>query len=160
MGVEIERKFLIKKQPKGVITKRELMTQVYLSHSPVVRIRVVSDLFGTTSKGFITVKGKNDGITRSEYEYEIPAEDAMDLVEGKPAIIKQRTTYRYDRKNFEVDSFLGNLSGLMVCEVELNSENEEFEKPDWLGEEVSDDARYYNSNLIKMTYFEGVLIHS
>ena len=114
-----------------------------------MRVRTIDD------KGFLTVKGINVGATRVEYEYEIPASDANEMLDDlceQPIIEKHR--YKIDDNGlvWEVDEFGGVNQGLIVAEVELDSEAQSFEKPDWIGEEIADDPRYFNSNLIAHPY--------
>ena len=114
-----------------------------------VRVRTIAD------KGFLTVKGITTGATRSEFEYEIPAADAdamlTELCE-KPLIEKNRYKIPFAGLTWEIDEFFGDNAGLVVAEVELGSEGQGFEKPGWIGEEVTSDPRYFNSNLIKHPY--------
>ena len=150
MPKEIERKFLVvsdgyKSSP------RKYYEQGYLSVEPdkTVRVRVVGD------KGVLTVKGRNNGISRTEYEYEIPAADANDMLDNlvKTGVIeKWRYVCVVDGKKWEVDEFLGDNAGLVVAEIELQSEDEPFTKPAWAGDEVSGDERYYNSSLSQNPY--------
>jgi len=150
MANEIERKFRVDPswKPADAGTRYE---QGYLSSQPerVVRVRVD----GTHAK--LTIKGTTTGVTRAEFEYEIPLDDATamlrDLCE-KPLITKRRYIVMHDGKKWEVDVFGGDNAGLVVAELELSSEAEAFTRPPWLGEEVSDDPRYYNSNLVKTPY--------
>jgi len=105
-------------------------------------------------RGFITIKGATNGATRTEFEYEIPLVDAESLLkmcEG-PVIQKIRRIYEYKGFNWEIDEFLGENAGLVVAEIELSSEDQFFEKPDWVGQEVTYDPRYFNSNLAKDPY--------
>jgi CYTH domain-containing protein len=110
----------------------------------VVRVRIAGD------KAKLTIKGVTKGVSRAEYEYEIPLDDARELLElcEQPLIEKRRHLDEVGGKTFEVDVFLGANQGLIVAELELQSEDEAFDKPAWLGEEVSGDERYYNNNLI------------
>lgn len=150
MPKEIERKFLVvsdgyKSSP------RKYYKQGYLSVEPdkTVRVRVAGDM------GFLTVKGRNNGISRAEYEYEIPAADANDMLDNlvKTGVIeKWRYVCVIDGKKWEVDEFLGDNAGLVVAEIELQSEDEPFTKPAWAGDEVSGDERYYNSSLSQNPY--------
>lgn len=147
MAKEIERKFLVNKslfRPSG---EGEYIAQGYLSVVPerTVRVRIKKN------RGYLTIKGKNSGISRSEFEYEIPKSDAEELLElCEPSIIiKRRYTINVNGSCWEVDIFEGDNAGLMVAEIELASEQEPFNKPDWVGEEISFDAKYYNSNLSK-----------
>lgn len=151
MGSEIERKFLVKSADYKEAAVGMLIKQGYLSSNPssTVRVRLVGN------KGFITVKGKMFGVTRLEFEYEIPVEDAEQMLESlceKPIIEKCRYRYTMKQHIWEVDEFYGENDGLIVAEIELNDENEDFEKPSWIGSEVTDDYRYLNSNLIKHPY--------
>ena len=152
MGIEIERKFLVLddrwKKVDGV-----LLRQGYLSSDPerIVRVRVEG------SRAVVTIKGKTVGATRGEWEYPIPLEDAQDLLERlceQPAIEKYRYRIPYQGMTWEVDEFLGANAGLVVAEIELESEDQPFLKPDWVGEEVTHDARYFNSSLIRKPYSE------
>jgi len=149
MGVEIERKFLVdhekwKKLKKPAGTHYH---QGYLLDELNCTIRV--RLAGTI--GFVTIKGINSGISRTEFEYKIPAADASELIKSfsKSAVEKIRYRIRFAKKLWEVDEFLGDNEGLIMAEIELKDEKEEFKKPDWITGEVSADNRYYNSNLSK-----------
>lgn len=151
MAKEIERKFLVKPglwQPQDAGTT---IRQGYLSSAKerVVRVRTKG------SKAFITVKGITKGIARSEFEYQIPMEDAdamlTDLCE-QPLIEKVRYLETYGGHTWEIDKFFGDNDGLIVAEVELANEETILEKPAWVGEEVSADPRYFNSNLIQKPY--------
>lgn len=146
---EIEKKFLVKGDFRDEAFKAVHITQGYLSRVPerVVRIRIKDQ------KGFITIKGKNNasGATRFEWEKEITLDEARHLLElCEPGVIDKT---RYLIKNtdgkhtWEVDVFHGANEGLVIAEIELSDENEPFDKPEWLGEEVTGDQRYYNSNL-------------
>ena len=146
--IEIERKFLLisddyRAEASSIIT----MTQGYLNSDPErsVRIRL------TDQSGFITVKGKSNesGLSRFEWEKEISKTDAEALLKLCEKTIISKTRYEVAVGNhlFEVDEFLGKNKGLVMAEVELGSEDEKFSKPDWLGEEVTGDLKYYNSNL-------------
>ena len=150
---EIERKFLV----KGTDFISESRTQFrivqgYLNSNPVrtVRVRIKGD------KGFLTIKGKGNesGMSRFEWEKEISINDARELLKlCEPGIIdKIRYYIKSDKHTFEVDEFNGENQGLVMAEIELSSENEQFEKPNWLGEEVTGDLRYYNSSLTKLPY--------
>jgi len=144
-NVEIERKFLVHGEPWTEDTRRVEMTQGYLARSDagVVRIRVEGE------RAFLTIKGPTEGIRRSEFEYEIPAADARAMLELclEPPVGKTRYFIEAGDHVFEVDVFTGDNEGLVLAEVELASEDEAFPRPDWLGEEVSHDHRYSNSNL-------------
>lgn len=152
MAQEIERKFLVGGEYKSSAFKSVRITQGYLSSVPqrTVRVRVKGE------KGFITVKGAGSasGASRFEWEKEIPLEDAEALLEiCEPGVIdKTRYLVKVGDHTFEVDEFYGDNEGLTVAEVELSSENEAFEKPSWLGREVTGDPRYYNSALVRNPY--------
>ena len=150
MAIEIERKFLVKNDGfKSESIKEKRITQGYLSSVPerTVRVRIKGE------KGFMTIKGMGNesGATRFEWEKEISVEDTKDLLKlCEPGIIdKTRYIVKSGVHTFEVDEFYGENEGLTVAEVELSSEDEKFEKPDWLGEEVTGDVRYFNSMLMK-----------
>ena len=150
MSKEIERKFLVDEKIFKPIGDGEFIAQGYLSSIPerVVRVRIKND------RGYLTIKGKNEGISRSEFEYEIPKSDAEELLKiCEPSIIiKRRYIVDVDGSKFEVDIFEGDNAGLIVAEIELKSEDEKFSKPLWLSDEVSFDEKYYNSNLSKFPY--------
>lgn len=148
MGLEIEQKYLVKNDSyRGMSTSVREIRQGYLSRVPerTVRVRTVDD------KGFITVKGLTRGLVRLEYEYEIPVTDARELLTlcEPPVIEKRRYIVDYAGKKWEVDEFMGHLSPLVVAEIELNSEDEQYETPPFIGKNVTGDPRYYNSNLSK-----------
>lgn len=152
MGREIERKFLVSGDFKKYSIGSAGITQGYLSSVPdrVVRIRIEND------RGFITIKGpsKAGGIERYEWETEIPCKDALELLHlCEPGIIeKKRYIVQAGDHLFEVDEFLGKNRGLVIAEIELSEKDEKFTKPGWLGEEVTGEARYYNSMLSKHPY--------
>jgi adenylate cyclase len=145
--LEIERKFLVKGDFKSLASSKIFIKQGYLSSVPerVVRIRRFGD------KSFITIKGiaSNNGLSRFEFEHEISINDAENLLKiCEPGMIeKVRYIVPYNGKKFEVDEFFGHLSGLVLAELELEREDEPFEKPEWLGEEVTGNPKYFNSNL-------------
>lgn len=150
MGQEIERKFLVKEdlwRPQGTGSK---VRQGYLPQAGelLVRIRTQDD------RAFLTFKGRTTGITRTEFEYEIPAADAAELLAfcQRPLIEKVRYLEEVAGHLWEIDCFYGENEGLIVAEIELQSEDEPFAHPDWLGEEVSGDPRYYNANLAEHPY--------
>ncbi len=149
MHLEIERKFLVNGDFKSKAYKKVRITQGYLCSLPerTVRVRVTGD------RGHITIKGKSvdSGTSRFEWEREVPVKEAQELLGiCEPGIIdKIRFYVRYGKHTFEVDEFLGDNEGLVIAEVELESVEESFEKPDWLGKEVTGDIRYYNSSLMK-----------
>jgi len=146
--IEIERKFLILNNDfkKEAATQKRIV-QGYLNSHPerTVRIRIKGE------QGFITIKGKGNesGTTRMEWEREIPATDAEQLLAlcEKGAIDKIRYEVKAGNHLYEVDEFFGENAGLIIAEIELNDENEAFEKPSWLGTEVTGDERYYNAYL-------------
>jgi adenylate cyclase len=151
MGKEIERKFLVKGAAWRSQAKGTSYRQGYLNSAKerTVRIRTIDD------KAFLTVKGLTVGATRSEYEYEIPIADCnamLDVLAEKPLIEKKRYKVPFEGLTWEVDEFFGDNAGLIVAEVELKSEAQVFKKPEWVGEEVTADTRYFNSNLIKHPY--------
>lgn len=152
MGQEIERKFLVKGDFKNEVVKATQIKQGYLSTVPerTVRVRVMG------AKGFITVKGISNatGSTRYEWEKEITVEEVDELLKiCEPGVIsKTRFEVSVGKHIFEVDEFDGENEGLVVAELELTSEEEEFEKPNWLGIEVTGDSRYFNSELMKKPY--------
>ena len=149
MGVEIERKFLVDPVKWAALDKPTPLSiqQVYLSKdiSKTIRVRMIGD------RAFLTIKGKNKGISRLEFEYEIPKSDAdalMELCEDVP-LIKDRYVIVLGEDTWEVDVFYGANEGLLMAEIELDSESTSFQIPDWIGAEVSDDPRYYNVNLMQ-----------
>jgi adenylate cyclase len=152
MAQEIERKFLVKGNFKNLAHKQIKVVQGYLSSIPErsVRIRLKDD------KGFITIKGKPgvSGASRYEWEKEIPVQEANELLQlCEPGIIdKIRHLVSYKNYIFEVDEFFGENEGLIIAEIELDTEEDDFPKPAWLGDEVTGDARYYNSMLINNPY--------
>ena len=152
MAQEIERKFLVKGDFKSEAFKATRITQGYLCSVPerTVRVRVNGD------KGFITIKGigNESGASRFEWEKEIPVAEVQDLLKlCEPGIIdKTRYLVKAGEFTFEVDEFYGENEGLTVAEVEVPDENALFERPEWLGGEVTGDKRYYNSMLMKNPY--------
>ena len=153
MSIEIERKFLVKDDGfKNESVRKIRITQKYLSSVPerTIRVRIKG------KKGFITIKGigNKSGASRFEWEREISVKDTKDLLKMcEPGIIdKTRYNVKYGDHTFEVDEFYGENEGLIIAEVELSSEDEKFDKPDWLGGEVTSDIRYFNSMLIKKPY--------
>ena len=149
MGVEIERKFKVKEdfRPTGVGIE---IAQGYLSRDPkrIVRIRMAG------IQGFLTIKGETRGAKRLEYEYEIPVEEARALLAlcDPPLVEKTRYVEPFAGKRWEVDVFHGANKGLVVAEIELISETEEFMCPTWVGAEVTGEERYYNAALIARPY--------
>ncbi len=148
--IEIERKFLINNDSfKAMAFSKSRIAQGYLNSAPErsVRIRIKAD------KGFLTIKGMGNatGMSRFEWEKEIPLEEAIQLLDlcEKGRIDKIRYEVKIGLHIFEIDEFLSENEGLIIAEIELQSENEVFEKPDWLGQEVTGNNRYYNSFLSK-----------
>lgn len=151
MAKEIERKFLLVGEEWKALAAGTHYRQGYLNSAKerTVRIRTIDD------KAFLTIKGITVGATRVEYEYEIPHADCnfmLDELAEKPIVEKNRYKISFDGLIWEVDEFLGVNAGLVVAEVELTSEDQAFEKPSWVGEEVTGDPKYYNSNLVKNPY--------
>ena len=151
MAKEIERKFLVEGDAWRSLAKGTKYRQGYLNSvkERTVRIRTVGD------KAFLTVKGITVGATRVEYEYEIPMSDCNAMLDGlaeRPIIEKTRYKIAFGGLTWEVDEFFGENAGLIVAEVELASEDQAFEKPAWIGQEVTPDPRYFNSNLIANPY--------
>lgn len=151
MGKEIERKFLVIGEAWRGLAQGTLYRQGYLNSAKerTVRVRTVGD------RAFLTIKGLTVGASRVEYEYEIPFEDGnflLDNLAEKPIIEKKR--YRIPQGKFvwEIDEFFGENQGLIVAEIEMESEDEAFDRPEWAGQEVTGDPRYFNSNLIRHPY--------
>jgi adenylate cyclase len=151
MGKEIERKFLVTSQEFKGLAEGVYIHQGFLNTDKerVVRVRIYGD------RAFLTVKGITKGATRAEFEYEIPPLDAeamlSDLCE-KPTIEKHRYSIDLGPHTWEVDEFHGENEGLVIAEIELTKEEEEFEKPSWIGPEVTSDPRYFNANLVNNPY--------
>jgi adenylate cyclase len=147
MGEEIERKFLVKEQSWRERAKGTAFRQGFLSTAPerTVRVRAAG------GRGTLTIKSKSVGARRAEYEYEIPhsdAEEMLDTLCERPLIEKVRYVLEHGGHTWEIDVFEGDNAGLIVAEIELGEEDEAFERPSWLGDEVTDDPRYFNSNLV------------
>lgn len=148
MPLEIERKFLLADSSwREEVFRATSFRQGYLSSVPerTVRIRTMGE------RGVLTIKGKGAGISRPEFEYEIPHDEALQLLAlcEQPFIEKVRHEVRRGDHLWEIDVFEGMNEGLTVAEIELKAEEEAFERPDWLGKEVSDDARYFNAALAR-----------
>ncbi|MBQ3644021.1 MAG: CYTH domain-containing protein [Candidatus Riflebacteria bacterium] len=147
--MEIERKFLLKNDSwKKIASKSIHIKQGYISTNPlsVVRIRIAD------SKSFLTIKGKGSNISRPEYEYEIPLQDAEEMYNlfcQHTGLAKTRHIVEYKGHIWEIDEFEGRHQGLILAEVEMKSEDEEVILPEWIEKEVTGDPRYYNSNLAK-----------
>ena len=152
MSKEIERKFLVRGDFKSQAFRSERIMQGYLSSVPerTVRVRIKGN------EGFLTIKGQSNasGLTRYEWEKEIPVDEARELLQlSEPGMIdKTRYFVQVGKHVFEVDEFYGENEGLILAEIELQSEDEPFEKPEWLGKEVTGDPRYYNAMLSKKPY--------
>ncbi|WP_207260203.1 CYTH domain-containing protein [Desulfovibrio sp. Huiquan2017] len=151
MAKEIERKFLLVGDDWRELAKGTHYRQGYLNSAKerTVRVRTIDD------KGFLTIKGITTGATRVEYEYEIPHSDCTEMLDNlaeQPIIEKARYKIEFGGFIWEVDEFFGVNKGLVVAEIELKSEDQAFEKPSWVGEEVTGDPRYYNSNLVANPY--------
>ena len=148
MAKEIERKFLVKGDAWRALAKGTTYRQGYLNSAKerTVRIRTAD------AKAFLTIKGITVGATRFEYEYEIPFDDGkamLDTLAEKPLIEKKRYKIPVGNVTWEIDEFLGENAGLIVAEVELKSADQTFDKPTWVGDEVTNDPRYFNANLVK-----------
>jgi adenylate cyclase len=150
MGVEIERKFLLRGDGWRSQGTPVLLRQGYLSsqRERVVRVRIEG------GQAMLTIKGASVGTSRGEWEYPIPLADADELLPlcEQPLIEKYRRRIDFQGLVWEVDEFLGANAGLLVAEVELTSAGQHVDLPDWIGDEVSDDARYFNANLIRHPY--------
>ena len=148
MGVEIERKFLLASDGWKNRVKGDTIRQGYLSadHDRVVRVRVMNQ------DAFITIKSSTDGLFRNEWEYPVPLADAEDMLLRlclRPLIEKNRYRIVHDGMIWEVDEFFGENTGLLIAEIELESVDQAFSLPEWVGREVTDDSRYYNTNLMR-----------
>ena len=147
MAVEIERKYLVKGDAwRSDVHLSVEMSQGYLNENgSTIRVRIAGD------KAFLTIKGKTSGISRLEFEYEIPVDDAKQLMKLclTPVVSKVRHCINFGGHVWEVDEFKGDNEGLIVAEVELRSENEQIDLPEWIGMEVSGDKRYRNTRLAK-----------
>ena len=150
MALEIERKFLVKegtwRNEKGTKYRQGYLSSI---KERTVRVRIID------KNGYLTIKGITTGATRVEYEYEIPAKEAdavLDELCEKPLIEKNRFRINYEGLIWEVDEFLGENQGLIIAELELESEDQHYIKPDWIGKEVTGDPKYFNSNLVQNPY--------
>lgn len=154
MAIEIERKFLVVEhlwhEFKKQLPEGDYFRQGYLSIEPKKTIRVRQ----TSQHGFLTIKGKTDGLSRQEFEYQIPKEDAANLLDqfAFSELSKIRFRLVHAGNLWEVDEFLGENEGLILAEIELEDEQVSFEVPEWIGQEVSFDKRYFNSNLTLNPY--------
>jgi len=153
MATEIERKFLVSSAEwKGDAVGHRLQ-QGYLSldKARTIRVRVAEE------RAWINIKGLTRGITRSEFEYPVPLEDARRMLDElciRPVIDKTRYLVPCGRHRWEVDEFHGRNAGLVIAEIELAREDEDFERPHWLGEEVSGDPRYFNASLVTRPFLD------
>ena len=155
MALEIERKFLLKNDSwKGLVKEEIPIKQGYLNSEKerTVRVRIYGEI------GVLTIKGKNNNLTRKEFEYTIPLSDALEMLKlaEMPIIEKTRFIVINAGNTWEIDVFEGVNKGLIVAEIELESETEEFEIPNWIGDEVSADPRYYNASLIKHPFTDWI----
>jgi adenylate cyclase len=152
MATEIERKFLVINDDwRRCVTKSSRMRQGYLSQSTTASVRVRC----SAERAWLNIKSVKLGVQRQEFEYEIPLADAEEMLEvlaGKPLIEKTRHFAPSGRHLWEIDEFEGQNAGLIVAEIELNDAGEDFERPAWIGAEVTEDARYYNTNLARKPY--------
>lgn len=151
MATEIERKFLVKSEEWRNLATGIIYRQGYIAtkKGTTVRVRMAGN------QGYLTIKGTSQGISRAEYEYEIPAADAQEMLDNlcePPLIEKTRYKIAIDDLVWEVDEFVGENQGLIIAEVELSDANQTINIPNWIGQEVSDDARYYNANLVQHPY--------
>lgn len=151
MAQEIERKFLIDSEKLGPLDGGTHIRQGYIPtvERTAVRVRIADE------DAYLTLKGERTGAARSEFEYAIPKADAEQMLSqlcGGTFIDKTRYTVVHAGHKWEIDWFHGKNEGLVVAEIELESEDEEFEMPDWVTEEVTEDNRYYNSNLLSNPY--------
>ncbi len=148
MALEIERKYLLKNDQWKALAEGTLYRQGYLStvkEQRTVRVRLIGEM------AFLTIKGPTVGITRLEFEYEIPTVDAREMLDElceQPIIEKHRSKISYGGRIWEVDEFHGVNEGLVIAEVELEDADQEIDLPGWVGEEVSGDPRYFNSYLV------------
>lgn len=151
MGIEIEKKYLVTSNQFKMHSNPVYYMQGYLHEDSEksIRIRVYKN------KGFLAIKSSNVGLVRAEYEYEIPFEDAREMLTKyctKPLIEKNRYILSYEGFKWEVDEFYGDNEGLVLAEIELESIDTIFPKPSWIGEEVTGDPRYYNTSLSVKPY--------
>lgn len=154
MAAEIERKFLINgEQWRAEVHESLVVRQGYLAGTERASVRVRA----SAEQAWLNIKSATLGIQRQEYEYPIPLDDAREMLDtmcNGPLIEKTRHFVRHAGHLWEIDEFFGDNAGLIVAEIELGHEEETFERPAWLGEEVSDDPRYYNVSLVRHPYRE------
>lgn len=148
MAKEIERKFLVKDDSWRKLAQGKVYRQGYIStqKDATVRVRIVGN------QGYLTIKGPSVNYSRAEFEYPIPVADAQEMLDtlcARPLIEKIRYRVEYSNLIWEIDEFDGVNKGLIIAEVELSDEQQQIELPIWIGEEVSDDSKYFNSNLVK-----------
>ncbi|MBU2651898.1 MAG: CYTH domain-containing protein [Bacteroidetes bacterium] len=151
MPLEIERKFLVKNKDYRIGARAKAIRQGFLNldKNRLVRVRLSGD------KAYITVKGPDKGIQRLEFEYSIPPEEAVIMLDElcqKPLIEKTRYYVSFEGFTWEIDEFVGDNEGLIVAEIELEYEGQDFPQPGWLGLEVSGENRYYNASLVNYPY--------
>ena len=151
MGIEIERKFLVKNDDFKKQAKAEIYHQGFLSTNKkrIVRVRK------SKGKAWFTIKGISKGALRKEFEYEIPFNDGEYIINEickKPAILKKRYQIPWGGFIWEVDEFLNENEGLVIAEIELDTEDQVFDLPDWIGKEVTGNKKYYNAYLVKHPY--------
>lgn len=151
MGLEIERKFLLRSDGWRALGAPTRIRQGYLSTDPerTVRVRTAG------ARATLTIKGRSVGLSRSEYEVELPFDDAQQMLDRlclQPLLDKERTRIAIGALIWEVDEFFGENAGLLVAEVELEAADQRIELPEWIGAEVSDDPRYFNASLIANPY--------
>lgn len=153
MGIEIERKFLVTGEGWRAAARGEVYRQGYLAVDPdrTVRVRVAGDA------GYLTVKGRTEGLVRTEFEYLIPGPEAAEMLDRlclRPLIEKTRYRVEHAGRVWEIDEFGGENRGLVLAEVELGDPADSVELPEWVGEEVSGDPRYYNANLVRHPFMQ------
>ena len=151
MGIEIERKFLVKNDNFKIQAEVEIYHQGFLSTDKerIVRVRISKD------KAWLTVKGISDGAVRKEFEYEIPVNDAEYILNEmckKPTILKKRYRIPWGGLTWEVDEFLNENKGLVIAEIELDTEDQVFDLPEWIDKEVTGNEKYFNAYLVKHPY--------
>ena len=151
MGVEIERKFLVDETKLPTLQNGYTIKQGYIQtvDHTTVRIRI------SGKEAFLTIKGKSEGATRLEFEYPIPVSDAQEMLTNlchASRVEKTRYFVEHEGHTWEVDVFEGSNQGLLIAEIELESEAEVFSLPEWVSEEVTEDVRYFNANLVENPY--------
>ena len=153
MPKEIERKFLVNLSEIALPDKKEDIKQGYFPIADNVKTELRIRVKGSNAS--LTIKGENKGPVRSEYEYAIPINEAVEMLEDmcqKPFIDKTRYEISVGKHIWEIDIFHGENKGLVIAEIELSEESDKFDLPGWVGEEVTNDPRYYNSNLLLNPY--------